>query len=309
MKTILGGSNYVTIGGDTKRPLIGAYHQNREAVAQDLADMRASGQNAVTFLLWHLPITWNSELELWGHTCNSIDGALKPQQQENLAALVNLVREAGFKQLNFRYGPQGTVNPFGWEEYSESETAANIAFMHATRAIIEANRGTLPVLYDLGGELFQQHKWDVKPWIKTYCINIWREYTSHYGWRDSCGFSCIGWLIIETAIKEFRSAKLQVPACFSIDVYSYVRDTLASAFDTLTRLGYQKRKIYVQECYYNDILHARQIKKARTEIIGLNLGGVFQWPLVRDSNNPATWVPDGSPKRFDKYAAVLSPSL
>jgi hypothetical protein len=32
MKTILGGSNYVTIGGDTKRPLIGTYHQNKEAV-------------------------------------------------------------------------------------------------------------------------------------------------------------------------------------------------------------------------------------------------------------------------------------
>ncbi len=301
MKT--GGSNYITINGSMNCPVIGTYHLYPEVVASDLQSMFEHGQRKITLLLWYGPVGFASD-HLWHHVCDSTGGSLCEQHQANLLALVEAIKLAGYNELHLRFGPQGRAMVREWNGWQPTQFNENRDFVLNTIRLVEANKGALPVIYDLGVE----HAWEVwrdSSTHRIYCMNLWRAYlNAGLDPAISCGFSVIhGGTGLTPMLQRFHQQQLAFPGSYCIDSYGFEYQALTGIMPVLTQFGQQDKPVYIQETYYNDAISCANVRRAIADSPALNFQSVFQWPSVRGS--PGGGVPDIYPRRFDNYLVEI----
>jgi len=301
MKT--GGSNYITINGSMDSPVIGAYHLYPSVIASDLVSMFEHGQRKITLLLWYAPVDF-AEDSLWHHVCDSTGGALCAQHQANLVAILQAVAAAGYNEVHLRFGAQGRALVSTWNGFQQAQFEENKNFTLNTIALAEANKGALPVIYDLGVE-HAWEVWDSNPTQRTYCMQLWRAYLN--AGRDpaiSCAFSSIhGGNGLRPMLGRLRALKLPFPGCYCVDAYGYEYQVLTGIVPVLAGFGQAAKPVYLQETYYNDATSCTDVRRAIADTPALNFQCIFQWPKVRGSEPGG--VPDIYPRRFDNYLVEI----
>ncbi len=298
MKT--GGSNYITINGSMECPAIGTYHLYPEIMSSNLEEMYEHGQRKVALMLWFAPLNFPAAHDnLWHHVVNGYGGVLCQQHQDNIVAILGLLNQIGFTSLHFRFAPQGNAMDSQWETWRAPQFNENWQFIDSVRNLIDANKGNLSVVFDLGVE-HANERLNTSPTHALYCRRMWKLYTDAHGSSDSCGFSVLhGAGGLDPMLRTFRLAKLPFPACYCFDTYGYEYETLTSA----ALLIPQGSPVYIQETYYNDATSYSDIKRAVLDT-GLNFQGIFQWQAVREGNdyfhNAAKLFSDCNPKKLNK---------
>jgi hypothetical protein len=302
MKT--GGSNYITINGSMDSPVIGAYHLYPEVVASNLASMFEHGQRKITLLLWFGPVDF-AENHLWHHVCDSTGGTLCEQHQANLLALLQSIAAAGYNEVHLRFGAQGRALVRTWTSWRQAQFDENKAFILNTIALMEANKGSMPVIYDLGVE----HAWEVwntNPTHRTYCVQLWKAYLdAGHDPALSCAFSIIhGGAGLQPMLLRFQQRRLAFPGCYCVDAYDYEYQELTGIVPVLSQFGQESKPVYLQETNYNDPISCADVRRAIADAPTLNFQCIFQWPEVRDTP-PGGGIPDIYPRRFDNYLVEL----
>jgi hypothetical protein len=290
-----GGSNYIIINGSMNNPVIGTYHLFPSVVASDLASMFEHGQRKIALFLWYAPVNFPAAQDnLWHHVCNSFGGVLCDQHQQNVVALLELIRQVGFNELHFRFGAQGRAKISEWSDWDGPQFRENWAFIDSVRNLVNGNSGSLPVVFDLATE-HASEEIDDNPIHHRYCQQLWKLYTEKHGAADSCAFSILhGRAGLEPMLRWFKKAKTPAPAYYFFDSYGYEYQSLTSAAPLIP----QGAPVCIEETYYNDATSFSDIKRAIDET-GLNFQGVIQWPSIRNSQENV--FPDRFPRRFDNY--------
>jgi len=306
MKT--GGSNYWKIGGDSASPPLGAFHLLRDQATSELQSMFEHGQRKITLLCSFSPLNFpaGQKDHIWGHVISSAGGVMYPQHQQNLVDLLGVIREIGYNGLHFRFHPCGTAADVNWPDtngdgqpdWNGSQFTENANFTLYVRGVVEANRGTLPVIYDLGLE-YANDRLATSTTHELNCRQLWKRYTDAFGPNDSCGFTIIhGAKGLGLMLQKFKTAKLPYPSHYCFDIYDDHCAVLTACVPVLTQYGEQAKPIYLQETNYNDAVSYTSIKEliAQTD---LNFQYIFQWDVIRDQDKH--YFPDIYPKRYDNY--------
>jgi hypothetical protein len=295
-----GGSNYpwYDIGNGTAdstiRPVIGTYHLAPDVVKQQLLSLYKNGQREITLFLWYKPFSPKAGgpiSDVWTITCNSAGGKLSAQAQSNLVNILSLVKQTGFTKLHFRFAGQGSANPNTWTSWNEAKFQENLAFIKSTRAIVEEHRNGIPVMYDLGAELAGRPK---NPQALRYCRELWKAYTSAFGPSDSYAFSFIASdTYLDNFITDMKASGLPLPPAYAFDMYKRHYEMFTRIFVVLRKHNEQGKRIILQECFYNDLQTATDVKKAMQQL-GFKLESVFQWPHTKGLTgwrNAPTYTP------------------
>jgi hypothetical protein len=285
-------------------PVIGTYHVYPEVVASDLNSMYEHGQRKITLLLWFGPVSF-AENHLWHHVCDSTGGFLCEQHQTDLRALIEAIKQAGYNELHLRFGPQGHAMVREWSSWQAAQFAENRDFILNTITLVEANKGALSLIYDLGVE----HAWEVwrnSPMHRIYCMNLWRAYLdAGFNPEISCGFSVIhGGIGLTPMLQRLQQTRLPFPGVYCIDSYGYEYQALTGVMPVLAQFGQQDKPVYLQETYYNDAISCANVRRAIADAPTLNFQCIFQWPEVRDTPRGGG-VPDIYPRRFDNYLVEI----
>ena len=301
-----GGSMYCNINGTPNFNLVGRFHENRTLIETQLREMYANGQRHIGVILWFMPMNWPNipPDHTWNHTCDSYGGRLFAQHSQNVADFVRLIRQIGFEELHFRFAPQGGVAwVANWTTWNQTQFNENAAFMHSVRALVEADKGELRLVYDLAVE-HGNEKFDTTPLHRQYCIELWRSYVTAYGPADSCGFTVIhGGAGVRAMLNRIREAGLPFPSCYCVDSYGFEYVALTGVQNELVSAGETGKPIFLQETFYNDPQVATDVRRAVQET-GMNLAGVYQWPIVRGTD-PHSQFYDLFPRAFDNYANLI----
>jgi len=306
MKT--GGSNYWKIAGDSAFPPLGTLHLRRDEAIAELRDMFEHGQRRVTLVCYYSPLNFPAgrENHIWGHIISSAGGAMYPQHQQNLIDLLGIIRDIGYTGFHFRFAASAEAADVNWADtnndgqpdWNRDQFNENVSFIMSVRDVVEANRGDMPVVYDLGLENAND-RLNTCPTHELYCRQLWRRYVVAHGPDDSCAFSVIHRDVgLSAMLQKFKTAGLPFPGCYCFDLYGFSYDDLASLVPVLKRYGEQAKPVYIQECFYND---AESYSNALRVVMdtGLNLQGIFQWDIIRDQDTH--YFPDVYPKRYDNY--------
>jgi hypothetical protein len=309
MKT--GGSNYWQIGGDSDYPPIGTFDLRRDVATQELQSMFEHGQRRITLVCFFSPLNFPAgrENHRWGHIISSYGGSMYGQHQQNLIDLLAIIREIGFNYLHFRFAATAEAADVNWPDidndgqpdWNRNQFNENAAFITSVRTLIEANRGILPVLYDLGLE-YANSRLASMPAHELYCRQLWKRYTDAYGPNDSCAFSIIhGVTGLRLMLQKFRAARLPFPSAYCFDIYETVDTILIDALPVLRQYGEESKPVYIQETLYNDAQSYAEIKSALAG--GVNIQCIFQWTKLRGQE--PHFFPDVFPRRFDNYLVEI----
>ncbi len=271
--------------------LVGAYHMQSEGfIRQTLSEMYQSGQRKIAIVLWHTNIEkdkaasgskWADSVpagyeHTYGHTIDSAGGALCPQHQENLKALLKLIQNAGFESVTIRFAAQGVNNPMEWKTWQEVYYQENLSFILSTKRIADETLGKhLPIFYDLGLELG-----GLEGFCTEYTTRLWRDYTRQFSTDDTIGFSfAVEPGRISRMLKIYKDFGCY-PVAYPLDIYYDADRVLSYAADEFKQPGLENPPIIIQETFYNDNQTFRELKAASREH-DLNILYIMQWQVER----------------------------
>lgn len=283
-----GGSNYILYdvgngtGDETLRPVIGTYHLAPDRVKQQIANLFANSQKRITLFLWFKAFDSPDQgkagiPDVDRINVNSAGGKLSDQSTKNLVAILKLINDTRFYEMNFRFAQQGVSDPTNWKTWDEAKYQENLAFIKSVRNTVAGNV-KIPVIYDLGVELAGRATY---PQVIPYCNKLWQDYIAVYGAKDSYGFSVNSFAIYLTdMIKGFKSVKATLPRFYALDVYGNETLRLNQFWTAMKGQGEGDKEIIVQEVFYNDAKVADQIKAFKNQG-GMRFRTIYQWPHIK----------------------------
>jgi len=288
------------------RPTLGLYHLDPNKVKSHIQGIRNSGSTAYALNIWHTPIG-RCELSacndgvvdgVWGEVVDNSTGALLPQHESNLRAIVGEVIDQGFEKMYIRFAYNS--NPKDWTVWEETLYQEAWNFIVDVRAVarevvIQKNLGhklNFPhsfLMFDLGGEdagLFYKADGSPNGQMRPFIKRLWTNYTASFGVDDTFGFSFAwsdtaptSWLTQQIALYEEVGV---VPRYWAFDPYDGVKDSLTRAFDHLGK--YRNQPLVVLETFFHDAAVLADISEALDDYEFLLLDAVVQWP-VKDNGD------------------------
>lgn len=304
---------------DNQRVVVGLYHLNPTLVTAQLQQMYAAGERAIALVIWYMPFdtstspvngipaTWP---DVWGAYVNSSGGHLSPQAQQNLTAILGLLKQIGFQQVTVRFGPIGSLaSPTQWgNNWQESLFQQDETFEFSTRQLVESVLAGSSVqrTYDLGIELAGiPHNLNADE--RTYSdgqssewtSRMWADYIKAFGPSDSYGFSiAYSFGTLGAAIAEYDQAGVR-PSSYGIDLYT--ASDLWNYYQELTAAGDNTKPLVIQEISYND---TSQMQDVLTQLAHYPLTILYidQWPVSTSTANA-----DASPPtNYGAYGGTLT---
>ena len=287
---------------NNQRTVVGQYQLDPGLVAAQLQQMYKEGQRNVALVIWYLPYT-PSQIPvngvLYGAFLDSTAGQLSPQVQQNLTAVLNLIKQVGFSQVTLRLAPVGAASPATWgNTWQEATFQQDEAFEFSTRQIAETALAGSSVsrVYDLGVEMGgiphnpnsdgitysdgQSIEWTSR---------LWADYVKQYGANDSFGFSiAYSFGTLTSAIAEYDRAGTR-PNSYAIDLYT--PSDLWNYYEELVGAKDTAKPVVLQEASYND---ASEMQGVANEIqhFPLKIAYIDQWPVsssvANDDASPPT---------------------
>lgn len=274
---ISSSNNWYQPGQNFKTP-IGLYNLMPSKVDTQIANMRASGMD---YIVIHIAMTDLSICKangtcsdgypnnwLWGELIDDSQEDLRPTQKANLIAILNQVRNAGFRTVIIRFANYGAGGAT-WQEVEYQHAWNLIARTH--RLVSQQMQGSLTkVLYDLGCEALGA------PNMQAYVQRLWSDYTYTFGNDDTVGFSTIADAYHLAGLSWYGQLK---PKIYAFDIYNDVDAGLIQAWQALGPEG--SKPIMLMETYQNDSLTESQLQSALQSHPQINLVAVNQWPNAR----------------------------
>jgi len=276
----------------------------RLAIDSQLNALYAAGQRKITLFLWHFENEYTYPDNVYCTTVKA-QAVLPVQYQANVRDLVRKIKQVGFNQLNFRFGPSNQSNPLGWTAWDEDQYQSNWSIVYNTRNLIysslNAVAGKNPkVVIDLAAEFAGTWMlpWEQGPEYKTknaikreYARRLWDDYTKHFGTLDTIGFSIVPAAreMIEAMIDVYDEVGRGRPASYGFDVYGNIEQVttgdpssiglqfsyIKAALQAKSELG---KEVYLQETYFNSPDLRRVLLEAE-KTHGIALSYIYQWPL------------------------------
>ena len=273
--------------------VVGAFHlQPAGFVEQTLKQMYSNGQRKIALVLWYVNITEDKRLKgahwtnpvptgyehIYGHIIDSAKGALCPQHQKNLKAVLSLIYETGFEDVTIRFAAQGVNNPMEWDTWNADYYRENHDFIVSTKEIADAIlKDKIPVYYDLGLELG-----GLQGSCTRYTTQLWQDYIERYGAEDTFGFSfAVEPGRVGRMLKIYKQSG-SYPVAYPLDIYNDADKRLAYVAKELEQAGLSDSPIIIQETFYNDAQTYKEIKYA-AERFDLNILYIMQWQVERCS--------------------------
>lgn len=272
------------------RPVIGTLHYDPERVRAQLRLMHDRGQRKIALNLSYGPFE-DRGLTLvdgvWGYSMKSDDFELTPLHQHNLRTLLGFIRDVGFEEIQFRFGPEAWGHPAYWAQWDEVEYQRNWNFLARTRVLIddELAGSTIVRRYDLLNEGAGVRLGQSEPYLR----RLWIDYNMVFGGTDAY-HSVIGnrqevEALLTAYIRSMDATGMR-PSEYAVDVYNDAYETLRIVAGVLRRAGEITKPVLIQEAFYNDPFEYAEILAARRDF-GLNIRSIMQWPNSRDSGVPA----------------------
>ena len=291
----VGGSDYAffvqnyTVWDNNQRTVVGQYHLDPGLVAAQLQQMYQSGQRNVALMIWYLPYgptNYPVNGVLDGAFLDSSSGQLSAQVQQNLTAVLGLIKQIGFPQVTLRLAPVGTASPETWgNNWNEAVFEQDEAFEFSTRQLAETALAGSSVArtYDLGVEMGGiPHYLNADGVTYTdgqspaWTSRLWGDYVRRFGKNDSFGFSiAYSFGTLTSAIAEYDAAGTR-PNSYAID--SYVVSDIWSSYVELAGAGEQAKPLVLQEVSYNDPTQAQGIQM-ELQHVPLTVAYIDQWPV------------------------------
>jgi hypothetical protein len=251
--------------------------------------MHASGQTDIAIPIWNINfngadpdgvVDW-----VYGERIDYGLGALHAQAKSDLIALLNAVKQSGFKRVIIRFNFYWPIYATSW---SETEYQKQLGFLRDVRTTVyqTLSGSSVAILFDLGGELGGGNSYQKKPFVQ----RMWADYVASYGTADTVGFS-IAW--VPGRFTDLLQTLLQVngktPEKWAFDIYPsglYQTHTMDYYMQEIsTEMGaYRAQPIIILETWHNDPQTYTQVNTAlngASAISSLNLDGLFQWSLMR----------------------------
>jgi hypothetical protein len=336
-----GGSNYTfydmgnakgSCWNGTIRPVIGTYHLNPTLVEAQLRQMYKSGQKKIALFLWYAPIAnaaailnapqvpappcndatpLSQVINVYEHVVNSFGGVLSTQHQQNLQAILRLVKKIGFNQVTLRFAQQGGADPSSattgyWNGWNESQYQENLNFIINTRSLMEneLSGSSIKRLYDLGVELGGV----TASQASTYTLRLWGDYFNRFGKADSYGFSVAAARGRMTQLIQTFNAVGVRPDLYAVDTYGEgqgdeVDSVLAYTYDELNKMGERLKPLIIQETYANSPSVAQRIISV-LNTYPLIIQNIQQWPVYSwDLKTNLT-----PPSQYNAYGGSVVPT-
>lgn len=254
--------------------------------------------------------------------------SLSPQQEINLLAFLEDVKQIGFTQVNFRFGGVGNASNENWGGvWREDRFVHNRNYIFSIIRLIEANKGELKVIYDLGAEFanvrLEKDGRDNANLHRLFCRRLWGAYCNEFDPNDSCAYSCNGSQFRQPTYKctalgfvfmmdLFKKNHLPFPGYYGFDAYAMagtpgnrpVYNVLVDTHDFFkdNYPGEDRKPFILQETLYNDVNVALQVERALGDRPGMNLQSIFQWPKLRDHGESD--FPDIYPRSYFNYQTL-----
>ncbi len=259
------------------------YHLNPGLVQRQLRNMRTSG---IDVLVLHMTMSELAACEvsgacytpffdgIWGEVTDVSQSALRIQQQQNLAAILNYASEIGFRKVFIRF--DGNIDTGGsWDE-AQYQKMWNFIVNTRNLATNSLANSATRLMVDLGGEQIGLGT----AIQETYVKRLWTDYTSAFGVSDTVGFSMIPHFVTD-AMAWYGAVK---PNQYAFDVYGGdtngdVGQELVGAWNAL---GAEKSKpIMLMETFTNDVSSKAQLSSTLADNPSMNLTDIIQWPITR----------------------------
>jgi hypothetical protein len=196
--------------------------------------------------------------------------------------------------------------PTGWQELQYIE---NSAFIRNVASLVQASKGALRVVYDLGVEQAMPLL-VYNPVHRFYCLRLWIDWVNQFGPVNSIGFSALpAGYGIGYMINLFKAAGMPLPGSYGIDSYGQEYAGIKRMYGYLKAQGVAetRKKIRIMETYYNDPKVAQDLRKVIKEL-GINFGGISQWPVFKgipgrpqSPTGEDPYFADAFPYKFDQY--------
>ena len=279
----------------------------RERVTQLLVELRAAGAESIAVGLYHLRAPGAAEEGVWqGSTLlDSTGGDLHPQMRANLADLLADIRAAGFRQLLFRFHPQGPNDAARWSRFDEDLFEENWNLVVNVLPIVEASgldwrvdlmvEGMPRARYTriFGQLLLAPTEPANEPWSR-YANRLWQNYVSLFDPARSVGFSSLSdadpdrlRARIEHTSYVYRmdgSGERIYPGAFAFDIYGRADADEGELYrrivDRLGRIGLGETPLIIAETYYNDRT-AMALLSAAVRETGKSPLYLLHWPVDR----------------------------
>ncbi len=294
------------------RTPVGAYHLDSAAVKQQLPAMYARGQRKLQLALWYANYGGiqglKDTLNYAGNVMNSALGELFPQHRANLIRVLQLARDAGFREILLRYGQIDMSHPFNWKAWDEAMYSNGWSYISSIHDLAEQTlQGSgVRLMYDLGCEVAGVELGEARPFVR----RLWHDWTTRYGTTRTVGISIATGPYSETtdrvarAIEDFDAGAGVRPPEYALDMYGDEGATLAYAVDGLRRNGEGAKSIMITEAYYNDAVTGAVILSAR-DSLALNLRTLFQWPTARGFVERGWLTTVNWPAEYGNYLSTL----
>lgn len=304
-----GGSNYpfsvqnFESWDNNQRTVVGQYNLDPGLVAAQLEQMHKAGQQNIALVIWYMPketsVVVNGVID--GAYLDSTSGQLGTQAQQNLIAVLGLIKQIGFSQVTIRLAPVGAASPANWgNTWNEATFEQDEAFTFSTRQTVETAMAgsTVTRTYDLGVEMGGIPHYLNSDGVTysdgqspAWTTRLWGDYVRNYGKTDTYGFSIAYSLgTLTAAIAEYDRANTR-PNTYAIDIYN--PPDLWNYYEELVAAKDTAKPVVMQEVSYND---AGQMQGFTAELqhIPLTVAYLDQWPASAsvanaDASPPASY--------------------
>lgn len=306
--------------------IVANYHRGnvRVRVLRTLSAMRASGQEVVSTGIVHLRAPGAASDGTWGGTLlDSTGGDLHPQMRSNLQRFLNDIRGYGFREILFRFFPQGDNTPTEWTSFSESHFQENLSLIRNTRALVVASgidyrldlmvEGMPRAWYQSlpGGNYYiDDNRPHRSPWSE-YARRLWRAYVAEFGHQDTVGFSFVSDADpVRTRARvrhlgyvyQLADGSRLYPPTFAMDIYGGAGTSEQVIFErhhaAMIEVGRDQESWIVAESFHDDAVVAAGLKAA-LESTGRRLEYFTQWPFDRGIDDCGVNV--GAPVHYEHY--------
>jgi len=192
---ILGGSNYAWFGLDAahysndavaaREPyaVIQNYDTAKTQIDAQLQTMRSNGQTAISIPIFYADGLYNNQV------LNASSGDLTAHDKANLTNLIAMIKQDGFKQVEYRFDGQYSIAPASWKTWQAAEFQRTWSLIQSLHPLFAA--GGVPYLVDLQNEGTPVSNYAPQAQLLAFDKLLWTDYTGTFGTADTVGFSTI----------------------------------------------------------------------------------------------------------------------
>ncbi|MEZ4743817.1 MAG: hypothetical protein R3B45_15460 [Bdellovibrionota bacterium] len=296
----IGGSNYpmYDVSGYLNAPdpsgawfdegnlklVIGDFHQDPDAVKNQLKTMYQNGQRKIALILWHTHFPQQNTDNTFGNIVRSNEYKLPDQQESNLENILNEINAIGYDEVFLRFAPQRSANPGNWNGWDKTQFAENWNFiLNTVNKMEETLDASIRRAYDLGLELGGIDT----GYTSQYIIKLWEKFKINFPALPA-GFSiAYSARRLDKLIRILKTTDF-LPSEYWINIYGSSTDSLGPTAairhvkQELNQNGEGHKQIAILETYYNDQKQYQEIIDAVSKH-GLKLRFIMQWPFNRNA--------------------------